>query len=52
LPRRADGDPAEAAGRDVVADIEAERVAVEAERGVGVVDGMNIAERVTAIRRS
>ena len=39
LPRGADGDPAEAVGRDVVADLEAERVAVEAERGVGVVDG-------------
>jgi hypothetical protein len=35
----ADGDPAEAVGRHVVADLEAERVAVEAERGVGVVDG-------------
>ena len=39
LPRGADGDPTEAVGRDVVADLEAERVAVEAERGVGVVDG-------------
>ena len=39
LPRGADGDPAEAVGRDVGADLEAERVPVEAERGVGVVDG-------------
>jgi hypothetical protein len=29
----ADGDPAEAAGRDVIADMEAERVAVKAKRG-------------------
>ena len=39
LPRGADGDPAEAVGRDVVADLEAERVAIEDERGIGIVDG-------------
>jgi len=39
LSRGADGDPAEAVGGDVVADLEAERVPVEAERGVRVVDG-------------
>src|SRR5581483_3134699 len=39
VPRGADGDPAEAVGRHVVADIEPECVAVEAQRGVGVVDG-------------
>jgi len=39
LPRGADGDPAEAVGRDVEADFEAQSVAVEDERGVGVVDG-------------
>ena len=39
LARGADGDPAEAVGGDVVADLEAERVAVEAERLVGIVDG-------------
>ena len=36
VTRGADGDPAEPVGRDVVADLEAERVAVEAERGLGV----------------
>src|SRR6185312_13300365 len=39
LSRGGDGDPAEAVGRDIVADLETERVTVEAERGVGVVDG-------------
>jgi hypothetical protein len=39
LSGSADGDPAEAVGRDVVADLEAERVPIEDERGVGVVDG-------------
>ena len=34
----ADGDPAEALVGDVVADLEAERVAVERQRRVGVVD--------------
>ena len=35
----ANGDPTEPLGRDVVADLEVERVAVEAECGIGVVDG-------------
>jgi hypothetical protein len=39
LPLGADGDPAEAFIRDVEADLEAERVAVEEERFVRVVDG-------------
>src|SRR5271168_1275941 len=39
LLRGADGDPAEALGRDVGTNLETERVAVEAERGVGVLDG-------------
>jgi len=51
LPGGADGDPAEAVGSDVVADLEAERVAVETERGVGVMEGMNIADTVTDMRR-
>src|SRR5262245_53466169 len=38
LSRRPDRDPAEPARCDVVANLEAERVAVEAERLVGVVD--------------
>src|SRR3954452_4803308 len=38
LPQGADGDPAEAVGRDVVAHLEAQRVTVEAEGLVGVVD--------------
>src|SRR5580698_1572140 len=39
LPGGADGHPAELARLDVVADLETERVAVEAERGLGVVNG-------------
>ena len=39
LSRGANGDPAEAFGRDVGSNFEAERVAVETERSVGVVDG-------------
>src|SRR5262245_10746895 len=38
LVGRADGDPAEATRFDVVAYFEAERVAVEEQRGVGIVD--------------
>jgi len=51
LPGGGDGDPAEAVGRDVVADVEAERVAEEAERVVGSWTGMNVMETVTAMRR-
>ena len=39
LSRGANGDPAEALRRDVGADLEAERVAIETQRNVGVVDG-------------
>ena len=39
LPRGADGDPAKAVGRDVVAYLETQRVALEAEGRVRVVDG-------------
>ena len=39
LPDRTDGHPAEAVAGDVVADLEPERVPVEAEGLVGVVDG-------------
>jgi len=39
LPGGAHGHPAEFAGLDVVADLETQRVAVEAERDFGVVDG-------------
>src|SRR3984885_7744214 len=38
-PGGAHGHPAEFAGLDVVADLETQRVAVEAERDFGVVDG-------------
>src|SRR4051812_12543615 len=39
LAGRTNGDPAEALGRDIVADLEAESIPVEAEGLVGVVDG-------------
>jgi hypothetical protein len=39
LTGRSDGDPAESAGGDVVTHFQAQRVAVETERGIGIVDG-------------